>query len=44
MIGLEPRITAYGGQNIIDHDAYVKMDPFQEYRRKLEFSVKEKNV
>ena len=42
VIGLEPRTTMYGGQNIIDHDAYVKLDSFQEYRTKLEFLVKEK--
>ena len=42
VIGLEPRTTMYGGQNIIDHDAYVKLEPFQEYRTKLEFSVREK--
>lgn len=40
VIGLEPRTTMYGGQNIIDHDTYVKLDPFQEYRTKLEFSVR----
>ena len=42
VIGLEPRTTMYGGQNIMDHDAYVKLDPFQEYRTKLEFLVREK--
>lgn len=41
VIGLEPRTTEYGGQDIIDHDAYVKLEPFEEYRTKLEFSVRE---
>ena len=41
VIGLEPRTTEYGGQDISDHDVYVKLEPFQEYRTKLEFSVRE---
>ncbi|MBR3761442.1 MAG: DUF4432 family protein [Lachnospiraceae bacterium] len=44
VIGLEPRTTEYGGQDIIDNDAYVKLEPFGEYRTKLEFSVRERNV
>ena len=43
-IGLEPRTTEHGGQDIIDNDAYVKLDPFGEYRTKLKFSVRERNV
>lgn len=40
VVGLEPRTTAYGGQNIADHDAYVKLEPFEEYRTKMKFTVK----
>ena len=41
VIGLEPRTTVYGGQNIINHDAYVKLESFGEYKTKLKFSVRE---
>lgn len=44
VIGLEPRTTAYGGQSIIDHNAYVKLKSFEEYGTKLKFSFREKNV
>jgi len=44
VIGLEPRTTAYGGQEIINHDAYVKLKSFGEYRTKLKFSVREERL
>ena len=40
VIGLEPRTTAYGGQDIVDHNAYVKLEPFVEYQTKLKFSMR----
>ena len=41
VIGLEPRTTELGGQDIVDRDVYVKLEPFEEYRTKLKFSVRE---
>ena len=40
VVGLEPRTTAYGGQDIIDHKKYVKLEPFCEYKTRLMFEVK----
>ena len=42
VIGLEPRTTAFGGEGIASHDTYVKLKPFEEYRTKLEFLMREK--
>ena len=41
VIGLEPRTTSYGGQDIIDLKKYVSLEPFCEYRTKLKFEVKD---
>lgn len=42
VIGLEPRTTCYGGQGIIDNHAFVKLQPFEEYRTSLKFEVYDK--
>lgn len=44
VVGLEPRTTRYGGQDIIDHDKYITLPPFEEYKTylKFEFNKKEK--
>ena len=44
VIGLEPRTTSYGGQNIIDHKKYVRLEPFCEYKTRLKFEVKESSI
>jgi len=40
VVGLEPRTTALGGENIKNNNAYVWIKPFEEYRTKLKFSFK----
>lgn len=40
VVGLEPRTTALGGQNIIDNNAFVTARPFEEYKVKLTFYYK----
>lgn len=40
VVGLEPRTTNKGGQNIVDADAYVKVAPFESYKTELKFSFK----
>lgn len=42
VIGLEPRTTRYGGQNIINHNKFVVLKPFAEYHTKLKFACKER--
>ena len=42
VVGLEPRTTTYGGQNIIDREKFVKLEPFCEYRTRLKFEVAER--
>ena len=39
-VGLEPRTTALGGQNIIDNRAFITARPFEEYKTKLTFKFK----
>ncbi len=39
VIGLEPRTTSYGGQDIIDRKKYVRLEPFCEYKTRLKFEV-----
>lgn len=39
-IGLEPRTTNYGGENIEKNGEYVVLKPFEEYKTHLEFSFK----
>lgn len=41
VIGLEPRTTNYGGQNIEAHHAYVTVSPFAEHKMKVKFEIKE---
>lgn len=40
VVGLEPRTTNLGGQEIVDNDAYVCLAPFEEYKTNLKFSFK----
>ena len=40
VVGLEPRTTALGGQNIIDSNKFVKLKPFEEYETYLKFDFK----
>ncbi len=42
VIGLEPRTTNNGGENIKKNNGYVVIKPFEEYKTSLKFSVKEK--
>ena len=41
VVGLEPRTTNDGGQNIIDNKAFKVVKPFEEYKTYLKFSVKD---
>ena len=41
VVGLEPRTTNFGGQNIINNNAFVTLKPFEEYKSYLEFSFKD---
>ena len=40
VVGLEPRTTNKGGQNIVDNNAYVSLGSMEEYKTKLTFSFK----
>ncbi len=40
VIGLEPRTTALGGENIVKNNTYVPLKPFEEYLTHLKFSFK----
>lgn len=40
VVGLEPRTTALGGQNIIDKKKFVSMKPFEELTMNLKFEFK----
>ena len=40
VIGLEPRTTRYGGANIGKNNAYVKLEPFKEYKTSVRFDFK----
>ncbi|MBE7051102.1 MAG: DUF4432 family protein [Ruminococcaceae bacterium] len=40
VVGLEPRTTNFGGQNIINNNAFVALKPFEEYKSRLEFEFK----
>ena len=40
VVGLEPRTTNMGGQNIIDNNQYVTLKPFEDYTTELRFSFK----
>jgi hypothetical protein len=41
VVGLEPRTTNFGGQNIINNDKYVVLKSFEEYKTYLKFKFKE---
>ena len=41
VVGLEPRTTNFGGENIVKNDTYVKLKPFEEYNTYLKFEFKE---
>ncbi len=40
VVGLEPRTTSFGGENIKKNDKYVTVKPFEEYKTDLKFSFK----
>ena len=40
VVGLEPRTTNYGGNNIIKNNAFVVLKPFEEYKTYLKFEFK----
>jgi len=40
VVGLEPRTTNFGGQNIIDHNKFVALKPFEEFKTYLRFDFK----
>ena len=42
VVGLEPRTTRYGGQDIVDHDKFITLRPFEEYKTYLKFEFKNK--
>ena len=37
VVGLEPRTTNFGGQNIVKNNKYVVLKPFEEYKTYLKF-------
>lgn len=37
VVGLEPRTTSLGGENIAKNDKYVVLKPFEEYKTSLKF-------
>ncbi len=41
VVGLEPRTTNYGGEDIDMNNAYVSLKPFEKYRTYLKFEFKE---
>lgn len=41
VVGLEPRTTNFGGENIKKNNAYVTLKPFEEYNTYLKFSFKD---
>lgn len=40
VIGLEPRTTLLGGQDIIDQNEFVSLEPFAKYSTRLKFEIK----
>ncbi len=43
-VGLEPRTSAFGGPRLFQNNAYVLLKPFEEYKTKLKFEVKEVSI
>ena len=41
VIGLEPRTTNFGGENIVKNDSYVNLKPFEDYKTYLKFNFKD---
>ena len=41
VIGLEPRTSNFGGENILKHNEYVTLKPFIEYKTHLRFSFRD---
>ncbi len=41
VVGLEPRTTNYGGENIVQNDAFVTVKPFETYKTQITFTVKD---
>ncbi len=41
VVGLEPRTTNFGGENIAKNNAYVTLKPFEEYKTYLKFEFKD---
>lgn len=44
VIGLEPRTTCLGGENIKNNNKYVTLKPFNEYKTFVKFKIEEKFV
>lgn len=44
VVGLEPRTTAEGGQDIIDKNKFITLKPFEERKIKLKFNIVEKSL
>lgn len=40
VVGLEPRTSSMGGENIAKNNEYVQVKPFEEYKTKMKFSFK----
>lgn len=40
VVGLEPRTSNFGGQSLIDNNAYVALKPFEDYNVYLKFEFK----
>lgn len=40
VIGLEPRTTSFGGENVVKNNKFVSLKPFDEYKTNLKFSFK----
>lgn len=41
VVGLEPRTTNRGGENIVKNNEFVKLEPFAEYKTWLKFTAKD---
>lgn len=41
VVGLEPRTTYWGGQDIIDNNAFVKLKPFDSFKTYVKFEFKQ---
>ena len=40
VVGLEPRTSAFGGENIAKNNTYVSLKPFEEYKTFLKLNFK----